>query len=96
MTSALAMYYIHFEFIAKPQVDCIAAIAIPKIRIARGDSVQVFQEHANAIDAPGEPMGDAKGEERPVAGGIAKDATRTVSHILRGFRVGCGISAFRY
>lgn len=41
------MYYIHFEFIAKPQVDCIAAIAVSKIRIARRDSMPVFQESAN-------------------------------------------------
>ena len=46
MTSALAMYDIHFEFIAKPQVDCIAAIAVSKIRIARRDSIPVFQESA--------------------------------------------------
>lgn len=46
MTSALAMCYIHFEFIAKPQVDCIAAIVVSKIRIARRDSMPVFQESA--------------------------------------------------
>lgn len=46
MTSALAMYDIHFEFIAKPQVDCIAAIAVPKIRIVRRDSMPVFQKSA--------------------------------------------------
>ena len=38
------MYYTHFEFIAKPQVDCIAAIAVSKIRIAWRDSMPAFQE----------------------------------------------------
>lgn len=46
MTFALAMYDIHFEFIAKPQVDCIAEIAMSKIRIVRCDSMPVFQEPA--------------------------------------------------
>lgn len=75
MTSALAMCYIHFEFIAKPQVDCIAAIAVSKIRIVRCDSMPVFQEPAKDEeekgvgrgDAPSEPMGDARGEEMPAA-----------------------------
>lgn len=69
MTSVRAMYYIHFEFIAKLQVDCIAAIAMSKIRIARRDSMPVFQECAEGWDgdAPGEPIGDARGEERSAA-----------------------------
>lgn len=46
MTFAWAMYDIHFEFIAKQQVDCIAAIVVSKIRIARRDSIPVFQESA--------------------------------------------------
>lgn len=59
------MYYINFEFIAKPQVDCIAAIAVSKIRIVWRDSMPVFQECADGVDgdAPGELMGDARGEE---------------------------------
>lgn len=40
------MYDIHFEFIAKPQVDCIAAIAVSKIRIVWRDSMPVFQKAA--------------------------------------------------
>lgn len=46
MTFARAMYDIDFEFIAKPQVDCIAAIVVSKISIARRDSIPVFQESA--------------------------------------------------
>lgn len=66
MTFARAMYYINFEFIAKPQVDCIDSIAVSKIRIARRDSMPVFQKCADGVDgdAPGEPMDDARGEER--------------------------------
>lgn len=69
MTSARAMCYIHFEFIAKPQVDCIVAIAMSKISIARRDSMPVFQESADdgEGDAPGEPIDDARGEERSAA-----------------------------
>lgn len=46
MTFAWAMYDIDFEFIAKPQVDCIATIAVSKIRIVWRDSIPVFQESA--------------------------------------------------
>lgn len=46
MTFARAMYDIDFEFIAKPQVDCIATIAVSKIRIVWRDSMSVFQEFA--------------------------------------------------
>lgn len=53
MTFALAMYDIHFEFIAKPQVDCIASIAVSKIRIARRDSMAVFQESAEDEEEKG-------------------------------------------
>lgn len=53
MTSARAMCYIHFEFIAKPQVDCIDSIVMSKIRIARRDSMPVFQEPAKDEEEKG-------------------------------------------
>ena len=70
MTSVRAMYYIHFEFIAKLQVDCIAAIAMSKIRIARRDSMPVFQECAE------------DGEEK--GGGVAtRPASRLATRVAR-------------
>ena len=98
MTSALAMYYIHFEFIAKPQVDCIDSIAMSKIRLVWRDSMPFFQESAEGWkgDAPSEPIGDARDEERSAAGRITGRYRGSRFHILRGFRVGFHISAFRY